>query len=118
MLRAQRPGFTLVELIFAAFIFAVGVLALEATAAGSLRRMQRSAQLTLAASVARSRLESLAGSRCGALHSGADTVRSVVSQWVVEAAAPSLRLVTQTVTYRLDGSERQDSYRALVPCSQ
>ena len=117
MRRTHRAGYTLVELIIAAFIFAVGALALEATAATSLRRMQRAAQLTLAASVARSRLESLAASRCDELRSGRDTVRSVISEWTVVAASPSLWSATQTVTYPLDGATRQDSYRALGPCS-
>lgn len=116
---ASRSGFTLVELVVAAFIFAVGALALEATAASSLRRIRRSAQLTLAAGVARSRLESLAGSRCADVRGGTDTVRSMVSAWVVEpVAAPTARAVTQTVTYALDGAQRQDSYSSIVPCSE
>src|SRR5688500_18266101 len=114
MRTTHRAGFTLVELVIAAFIFAVGVLALEATAASALRRMHRSAQLALAASVARSRLESLAASRCAEIRSGGDTIRSIVSAWTAEAVAPSLRSVTQTLTYPLDGSTRQDSYRAVV----
>lgn len=115
---ASRPGFTLVEVVIAAFIFAVGALALEATAASSLRRMHRSSQLTLAAWMARSRLEHLAGARCADLRSGSDTVRSMVSAWIVEpVAAPMLRAVAQTVSYQIDGALRQDSYRSVVPCS-
>lgn len=114
----SRSGFTLVEVVIAAFIFAVGALALEATAASSLQRMRRSAQLSLAAGIARSRLESLASSRCADLRNGSDTVRAVVSSWVVEAvASPTLRAVSQTVSYQLDGAQRQDSYRSLIPCS-
>ena len=37
-----RSGFTLIELVIAAFIFAVGALALEATAVASLSRAHRS----------------------------------------------------------------------------
>jgi len=115
---AGRPGFTLIELVIAAFIFAVGVLALEATAASSLRRMRRAADLTLAASVARARLESLAASRCADLQNGTDTTRSVVSNWVVqETAQPGIRAVSQTIAYTLDGVPRMDSYRSTVPCS-
>lgn len=119
MRSSLRPGFTLIELVIAAFIFAVGVLALEATAASSLRRMRRSADLTLAASVARSRLEALGASRCADLQSGTDTVRSVVSSWAIEETAlPSVRAVSQTVRYNLDGAERTDLYRAMIPCSE
>lgn len=119
MQRTQRRGFSLVEVLIAAFIFAVGALALEATAASSLRRMHRSSQLTLAAGIARSRLEYLAASRCADLRSGTDTVRSMVSTWIVEpVAAPTVRAVTQTVSYQLDGAQRQDSYSSAVPCSE
>lgn len=114
---ACRPGFTLIEVVIAAFIFAVGALALEATAAAALRRMHRSAQLTTSASVAGSRLESLAASRCAALRGGTDTVRAVVSEWAVGPAAPLVRPVTQALTYQLDGLRRRDAYDAAVRCS-
>jgi len=115
---AARPAFTLIEIVIAAFVFAVGVLALQATAASSLLRMRRSADLALAATVARSRLEALAASRCASLESGSDTVRTVVSAWVIEATGwPSLRGVTQSVSYTVDGETRTDSYRAMIACS-
>lgn len=118
MPHASRSGFTLVEVVIAAFIFAVGALALEATAASSLRRMRRSSQLTLAAGIARSRLEFLAGARCVDLRGGSDTVRSVVSSWTVQpAGSSSLRAVAQTLSYDLDGTRREDRYASVVPCS-
>ena len=113
-----RSGFALVELVLAAFIFAVGVLALEATAAASLRRMRRSAGLALAATVARSRLEEIAASRCDLLEGGVDTIGPVVSSWAVEqSGSAQFRAVSQTVSYPLDGATRSDSYRSLVPCT-
>ncbi len=116
---AVRHGFTLLELVIAAFIFAVGVLALEATAATSLRRMRRSAALGLAASVAGSRLELSAAMRCADLASGSDTVRAVVSSWsVAETALTSVRRIEQSVTYDIDGAMRTDSYRSFVRCSE
>ena len=117
-MRPARSGFTLVELVIAAFIFAVGALALEATAAASLRRMRRSADLALATAVARSRMEKLAASRCDLLEGGVDTIGSVVSSWTVEpSGSPLIRAVSQTVTYRLDGAQRNDAYSSLVPCT-
>jgi prepilin-type N-terminal cleavage/methylation domain-containing protein len=114
-----RHGFTLIELVIAAFIFAVGALALEATAVASLRRMRRSADLAFAASIARSRLEVLAAARCDALAGGTDDVRGFVSSWTVEPTAlPSVRAVSQTVAYALDGRPRIDTYRAMIPCSE
>ncbi|MEO6331844.1 MAG: prepilin-type N-terminal cleavage/methylation domain-containing protein [Gemmatimonadaceae bacterium] len=114
----RRPGFTLIEVVIAGFIFAVGVLALEATAVTALRQMRRAATLTLAASVARARLEKLAGSDCAQLRSGTDTTRTIVSAWTVEpTASPSIRAVSQSVRYTLDGKPRTDSYRAMFPCS-
>lgn len=115
----SRTGFSLPELVVASFIFAVGALALEAMAVTALRTLRRSADLALAASVARARLERLAASRCADLRSGADTMRSVVSTWTIEpSGSPSVRAVTQSVSYTLDGVERVDGYRAMVPCSE
>lgn len=115
---ALRRGFTLIEVLFASFIFGVGVLALEASAAASLQRMRRSADLTLAASVARSRLEVLASSRCTDLTSGSDTVRTVISTWTIEPASfASVRAVSQTISYSVDGAPRTDLYRAVFPCT-
>lgn len=115
----SRSGFTLIELVVAAFIFAVGALALEATAVASLRRIRRSVDLAFAASVARSRLEVLAASRCDALSSGSNRLRGVVSSWKVEPTAlPTVRAVSQTVAYTLDGRPRTDTYRSMVLCSE
>ncbi len=114
----SRRGFTLIEIVIAAFIFAVGVLALEATAVAALRQMRRSADLTLAASVARARLEKLAASSCTELRNGADTTNSIISTWTIEpTASPSIRAVTQAVNYRIDGKDRVDTYRSMVPCT-
>lgn len=114
-----RAGFTLIELVIAAFIFAVGALALEATAIASLRRMRRSSDVHFATFVARARLEALAAARCGALASGTDKVRGTVSTWTVEPTALlSVRAVSQTVAYTLDGRERKDTYRSMVHCTE
>ena len=115
----QRSGFTLIELVIAAFIFAVGALALEATAAASLRRMRRSADLSFAASVARSRLEALAAARCDAITGGTDELRGVVSSWTVEPTSlPSVRAVSQTIAYTVDGRPRTDTYRTMIFCPE
>lgn len=114
----MRPGFTLLEVVVAAFVFAVGILALEATAVTALRQLRRSADLSLAATVARTRLETLAGSRCAGLTDGVDTIGTVISAWTIEPTpSPWIRGVSQTITYKLDGAERADSYHAMVQCS-
>lgn len=115
---ALRRGFTLIEVLFASFIFGVGVLALEASAAASLKRMRRSADLTLAASVARSRLEVLASSRCTDLTSGSDTVRAIISTWTIDpASSGTARDASQAVSYPVDGAPRTDLYRVAFPCT-
>ncbi|MEX0908133.1 MAG: hypothetical protein WDZ58_00085, partial [Gemmatimonadaceae bacterium] len=85
----------------------------------SLRRMRRSADLAFAASVARSRLEALAAARCDALASGTDEARGVVSTWTVEPTSlPTVRAVSQTVVYSLDGRTRTDTYRTMIFCPE
>lgn len=115
-----RRGFTLIEIIVAAFLFAVGVLALEATAVAALRGMRRSATVALVASVARARLERLAASRCADAIGGVDTTGAVISAWTVGPAAQgaATRGVTQTLTYQLDGAPRTLTLRSTFPCTR
>ena len=83
----SRAGFTLVELLVAMMVFAVGMLALAATAASVTRMMGGAKRQTLAATVAQSRLEKLRSSPCASLVSGTETVRGVTNTWTVTAVS-------------------------------
>ena len=111
-----RAGFTLVELMVAMMILAVGVLGLAATAGSVTRNMAGGKRNTIAANVAASRLERLRSARCSTLTSGADTIRGIVSAWTV-TPIPRGVAITETVTFRTpQGRLRVRVYNTTIPC--
>ena len=111
----SRAGFTIVELIVAMIVFAVGVLGLAATAASVTRLMGGATRQTIAANIAQSRLEKLRASPCGTLTNGADTTRGVVSAWTVQPVTRGVN-VTETVIFPTQGGNRTRTYKTTLPC--
>ncbi|HWE41785.1 MAG TPA: prepilin-type N-terminal cleavage/methylation domain-containing protein [Gemmatimonadaceae bacterium] len=108
---SSRAGFTLVELLVAMMVFAVGMLGLAATASSVTRMMGGAKRQTIAATVAQSRLEKLRSSPCASITSGTETVRGITNTWTVTAVArgviikdsvsfPSSRNTTRSKVYR------------------
>ncbi len=110
-----RAGFTLVELLVAMMMFAVGMLALASTAAGVTRMMGGATRQTLAANVAQSRLERIRSSKCSTLTSGIDTVRGVISTWTVQAVTRGVN-VTETIVYPTPKGTRTRTYNTTLSC--
>ena len=112
----RRAGFTLVELLVAMMVFAVGMLGLAATAASVTRMMGGARRQTIAATVAQSRLEKIRSSPCASLLSGTDTVRGVVSKWTITSVSRGMNVV-DTVTFRSSrNGTRMRVYRTTLPC--
>ena len=112
----KRAGFTLVELLVAMMVFAVGMLGLAATAASVTKMMGGAKRQTIAATVAQSRLEKLRSSPCTSLVSGTDTVRGVASTWTVTAAARSVT-INETVSWRAArNTTRSKVYQTTLSC--
>ncbi len=117
MIRArQRTGFTLIETIFAIFIFSVGALGLAATAAVTLRSVAESGVRERAARIASTRLEIIRSLACGQAQGGSETKQGVQSVWTVSGSG-SLITATATVTYLAGVSLRTDSYQSSFPCA-
>jgi type IV pilus modification protein PilV len=110
-----RAGFTLVELIVAMIVFAVGVLGLAATAASVTRLMGGASRQTIAAAIGQSRLERLRASPCSTLTNGADTTRGVVSVWTVQTVTRGVN-VTETVIFPTPAGNRTRTYKTTLPC--
>lgn len=110
-----RSGFTLIETIFAIFIFAVGALGLAATTAVLIRELAAAGVRERAVRIASNRLETLHGLSCGTARGGSELVQGIQSAWTV---SPSGQLIsaTVTVTYQLNGSPRTESYSSLFHC--
>ena len=115
MHQRAAAGFTLVELLVAMMVFAIGVLGLAATAASVTRLMGGATRQTIAANIAQSRLEKLRASPCGTLTNGADTTRGVVSAWTVQPVTRGVN-VTETVIFPTQGGNRTRTYKTTLPC--
>jgi len=113
--KKSRAGFTIVELIVAMVVFAVGVLGLAATAASVTQLMGGATRQTIAANIAQSRLEKLRASPCATLTSGADTTRGVVSTWTVQAVTRGVN-ITETVIFPTKGGNRTRTYKTTLSC--
>lgn len=112
----KRTGFTLIETVFAIFIFSVGALGFAATTAVILRSLGVSTARERSARIAAARLETLRSQRCGA-SSGSETTQSVQSVWTVAPTGSGASLV-ERVTYMAAGSLRTDAYALTVPCAR
>ena len=112
----SRKGFTLVELLVALMVFAVGMLGLAATAGSVTRMMGGARRQTIAATVAQSRLERIRSSPCASLVSGSDTVRGVISIWTITAVSRGVN-VSETVRYPTSrGGMRSKTYTTALSC--
>jgi type IV pilus assembly protein PilV len=112
----SRDGFTIVELLVALMIFAVGMLGLAATAGSVTKMMGGAKRRVIAANVAQSRLERLRSSPCSTLASGVDTTRGVISAWTVSTVTRG-KSVTETVTFATGrGQTSQRTYMTTLPC--
>jgi len=92
-------GFTLVEVLVAALVLTVGVLALEGTALGVERMVASGDRMERAAAAAGSRLEGLRSVSCAAMAAGNAADQEHAEAWTA-AAAGSRRVLSVTVTYR------------------
>jgi len=108
-------GYTLVELIVALLVFAVGGLALASTSAILGRGLNTAAVRERAGRVAATQIERLAAG-CRAAASGREDVVQIRSEWTVSRLGASSVEINESVSYEGSGGLRTDSYRAVVGC--
>ena len=121
----SQPAFTLLEVLVSLVILGVGILGLSANAALVSRLVGDGSRLTLAATVAVTRLEQLRTLPCPGLTSGRAITRGIEESWSVSpmSAAPMSALeVRLSVTYPVRFRGRADSsrtqrFRGAVPCA-
>ena len=114
MLRHRR-GFTLIETVFAIFIFAVGALGLAATTAVVIRSLAQAAVRERAVRIASNRLETLRALSCAGARNGTESVQGIRASWTLSPGG-SLMSATTTVTYTIEGLPRTESYSVVFPC--
>jgi prepilin-type N-terminal cleavage/methylation domain-containing protein len=120
---ARRPppaarGFTLVEVVVALTLLALGALALVAASAAAVRAVEAAETQLHATTAARSRVEQLASAPCAGLAAGssADSAGRVLERWSVTHGRNGARLVTDSVAYSDRGTVRTFVLHRLVVC--
>lgn len=111
-----RAGFTLVELLVAMIIFAVGMLGLAATAGSVTRMMGGAKRQTIAAQVAQSRIERLRAAPCTSLTSGTETVRGIKNIWTVQAVTRGVNVTDSVVFANSRGGTKTRVYKTSFSC--
>jgi len=108
---SNEKGFTLVELLVAVVILAVGVLALVGSSASVTRMIGSGKHTTNATLVAERRLEALryqalgSSPLCSALASGTATGTGYSEQWTVSGAGASRTLTAQVIYQDQPGTD-------------
>lgn len=115
----NRSGVTLVELIVAMTILSMGLLAIVGTSSAIARGLGEARGDNLAAIVAQSRFEEIAGSQCQGMALGTTrtvTTRGVTEKYVVADGGNNTLLVTDTVSWKTRRTTRQQVFQTLLPC--
>ena len=117
---AARRGFTIVELVVAIMILAIGILGLAGSSAVITRQLGRGNLQTIASTVAQSRFDSLTSVGCATLapvsgisQTGTANTRGVTERWVV-SDGNDVKLVDDTI--RFLGRTQPLVYRTVIPC--
>ena len=114
MSHTRRPGLTLIEVMIAILLFAVGALGLAASSAAIVRQLVAAAQRSRAAQVAATREEKTHAAACGSI-SGSEIVAGIVDTWRVTAQGTRI-ILDQTVQRRDSRGIHEDTFRSAAPC--
>jgi prepilin-type N-terminal cleavage/methylation domain-containing protein len=118
---AARSGFTLVEVIAAIMLLAIGLLAIAGLGVTAAKTTRRGSAQTLAAAMAQSRFDSLSSVPCANLAPGAtqtkgvSTVRNIREAWVV-VDDWNLKRLSDTLT--VPGRATPLVYVSVIPCRE
>lgn len=113
-----RAGLTLVEMIIAIIVLAIGVMGLAGTASYVTMQMGGGKMQTVAAGVAQAVADSLSARRCADVVDGTATTRGVTVAWQV-ADSTRTRWVRQTVQYtRNRGEPKTHTYLVVIQCPE
>lgn len=111
-----RSGFTLAELMVALMVFAVGALAMTATASNVITLMTASKNRTSAADVAQARIERMRSQPCSAHTSDSTITRGVNESWQVVNIGGRADDVTVRVRFSSNRRTQTRIYRTFLPC--
>ena len=113
-----RRGLTLIEMIIAVIVMAIGVMGLAGTAGYVTQQMGGGNMQTIAAAMSSKVADSLAARKCSALISGSQTSRGVTVSWTVEDSSRT-RWVREMVQYKPKrGPTKTVNYLLVVQCPE
>ena len=111
----RQAGFTIVELLVAVVILAVGVLGLAGTSAYVMQQMTGANTQQIGSQIAASRFEKIASRKCtGFATSGSSYSRGVTQTWSYKAAENNTLIAT--VTLNIQGRKNAEVYETVVSC--
>ena len=111
----RRSGLTLVEVVIAILVFAVGGLGLAASSAAIAKQISSNTLRARAASIARSRAESASAADCVLLSSGQSTLPAIRSIWTVSGAQAGM--LDQRIERTDSRGLHVDNFLSAVPCA-
>lgn len=112
------PGFTIIELLIATVVLAVGLLALTSAGAAIVKLERRGQQLSLVAGMGEARLELLRSQHCAAV-SGARDNGNLEERWRVTHGAARTLVLVDTVMLDTPGGAAPrtvHAFRSAVRC--
>jgi prepilin-type N-terminal cleavage/methylation domain-containing protein len=118
----SRGGFTIIEVLIAIVVLAIGIIALVGSSASSTRMIGRGRSATRAVQAATERMEILRADAyrttpdCTALANGSDSASTgVVTTWTITGAG-TLRVVQVISSYRVPGRRKADTLTTQIRC--
>lgn len=113
-MKRERNGLTLIEVIIAMLVFAVGGLGLAAGSAIVVKQIRLNTLRSSALTIAQSRAEQAIASGCGAITSGEQSKLGVRSVWKVDVGAAAT--LDQTLERQTAMGMHADRFLSAVPC--
>ena len=115
--RETRPrrGFTVIEMIIAIIVMAIGVMGLAGTARYVAMQMGNGRTQTIAATFATKVADSLSARRCSSIVGGTQTKRGVTITWTV-ADSTKTKWVTESVQYKTKSGAKTVNYLTVIQC--
>jgi len=114
-LTRPRRGFTVIEMIIAIIVMAIGVMGLAGTARYVAMQMGNGRTQTIAATFATKVADSLSARRCSSIVGGTQTKRGVTITWTV-ADSTKTKWVTESVQYRTKSGAKTVIYLTVIQC--
>ena len=113
----RQSGFTLIEIMIAIFILAIGLLGAAGVATTVINGNLLSKNVTTATTLAQGKMEELKGTSYSSISSGSDTQESVYTRtWTVTSDSPAtgMKTIEAAVAFSWRGSTHNVTLKTMV----